>query len=160
MAMALSDTAVRVTWNPLLLTGIMGYRVYYRPTSGSRKRQSVERPVRVEGATSGSTTITDLQGGVQYQFQVVALAGTEEAEGPRSELNSNSMTTTNPPPDEDSSSGSTGPIVGGVVFAIALICIIILVVVVVVCLRRYVVNPQRACAEGYSTQLVCHSVCQ
>ena len=134
MAVALSNTAVRVTWNPLLLTGIVGYMVYYRPTSGSRKRQSVERSVRVEGATSGSTTIIDLQGGVQYQFQVVALAGPDEAEGPRSVLDGNSMTTTNPSPSD-----STGPIVGGVVFAIALICIIILVVVVVVCLRRYVV---------------------
>ena len=96
MAMTLSDTAVSVTWNPLLLTGIVGYRVYYRPTSGSRKRQSVEQFVRVENASSGSITITGLQGGVQYQFQVVALAGTEEAEGPRSELSCNSRTTTNP----------------------------------------------------------------
>ena len=56
----------------------------------------MEQAVRVEGANSGSTTITGLQGGVQYQFQVVALAGTEEAEGPRSVLNGNSMTTTNP----------------------------------------------------------------
>ena len=94
MAMSLSVTAVRVTWNPLLLTGIVGYRVDYRPTSGSRKRQSVERSVRVEGTTSGSVTITGLQGGVQYQFQVVALAGTEEAEGARSVLDRNSMTTT------------------------------------------------------------------
>ena len=92
--------AVRVTWNPLLLTGIVGYRVYYRPTSGTGKRQSPEQSEeqfeRVEGATSGSLTITGLQGGVQYQFQVVALAGTEETEGPRSELSSNSRTTTNP----------------------------------------------------------------
>ena len=58
MAVALSNTVVRVTWNPLLLTGIVGYRVYYRPTSGSRKRQSVEQSVRVEGATSGSVIIT------------------------------------------------------------------------------------------------------
>ena len=92
----LSNTAVIVSWDPLLLTGIVGYRVYYRPTSGSRKRQSMERSVRVESASSGSVTITGLQGGVQYQFQVVALAGTEETEGPRSELNSNSRTTTNP----------------------------------------------------------------
>ena len=92
----LSNTAVRVTWNPLLLTGIVGYRVYYRPTSGRRKRQSVERSVRVEGATSGSVTITGLQGGVQYQFQVVALGlqGGEEFEGARSVLDCNSMTTT------------------------------------------------------------------
>ena len=140
VAMAFSDTVVTVSWNPLMLTGIVGYRVYYRPTSGSRKRQSVERSVRVEGATSGSATITGLQGGEQYQFQVVALAGSEEAEGPRSVLDNNSRATTNPPrpPDEDSSSDSTGSIVGGVVFAIALICIIILAVVVVVCLRRYV----------------------
>ena len=96
MVMALSDTAVRVTWNPLLLTGIVGYRVYYRPTSGSRKRQSVEQSVRVEGATSGSVTITGLQGGVQYQFQVVALGlqGGEEFEGARSVLDCNSMATT------------------------------------------------------------------
>ena len=94
MAMSLSDTAVRVSWNPLLLTGIVGYRVYYRPTAGSRKRQSVEQSVRVEGATSGSVTITGLQGGVQYQFQVVALAGTDEAEGARSVLDRNSMATT------------------------------------------------------------------
>ena len=94
MAMSLSNTAVRVTWNPLLLTGIVGYRVYYRPTSGSRKRQSMEQSEHVEGANSGSTTITDLQGGVQYQFQVVALAGTDEAEGARSVLDHNSMATT------------------------------------------------------------------
>ena len=94
MAVALSDTAVRVTWNPLLLTGIVGYRVYYRPTSGSRKRQSVEQSVRVEGANSGSATITGLLGGVQYQFQVVALGlqGGEEFEGARSVLDYNSMT--------------------------------------------------------------------
>ena len=94
MAVALSNTTVRVTWNPLLLTGIMGYRVYYRPTSGSRKRQSV--CVWRVHANSGSTTITDLQGGVQYQFQVVALAGTEEAEVPRSELNSSNAMVTIP----------------------------------------------------------------
>ena len=64
---ALSNNAVTVSWNPLLLTGIVGYRVYYRPTSGSRKRQSVEQSVRVEGATLGSVTITGLQGGMQYQ---------------------------------------------------------------------------------------------
>ena len=92
--MVLSDTAVTVSWDPLLLTGIVGYRVYYRPTSGSRKRQSVEQSERVEGAASGSVTITGLQGGVQYQFQVVALAGSEEAEGPRSVLNCNSRATT------------------------------------------------------------------
>ena len=137
MAMALSNTAVRVTWDPLMLTGIVGYKVYYRPTSSTRKRQSAEQSEeqseRVEGANSDSITITGLQGGVQYQFQVAALAGTDEA-GPRSVLDGNSLTTTNPSPSD-----STGPIVGGMVFAIALICIIILVVVVVVCLRRYVV---------------------
>ena len=92
----LSNTAVRVTWDPLLLTGVVGYRVYYRPTSGSRKRQSMEQSVRVEGATSGSVTITGLQGGVQYQFQVVALGlqGGEEFEGARSVLDLNSMATT------------------------------------------------------------------
>ena len=89
----LSNNVVRVTWNPLLLTG---YRVYYRPTSGSRKRQSVEQSVHVEDATSNSVTITGLQGGVQYQFQVVALGlhGGEEFEGARSVLDFNSMTTT------------------------------------------------------------------
>ena len=93
---ALSNNAVTVSWNPLLLTGIVGYRVYYRPTSGSRKRQSVEQSVRVEGATSGSVTITGLQGGMQYQFQVVALGlqGGEEFEGARSVLDCNSMATT------------------------------------------------------------------
>ena len=93
---ALSNNAVTVSWNPLLLTGIVGYRVYYRPTSGSRKRQSVEQSVCVEGATSGSVTITGLQGGMQYQFQVVALGlqGGEEFEGARSVLDCKSMATT------------------------------------------------------------------
>ena len=104
----LSNTAVRVSWNPLLLTGIVGYRVYYRPTSGSRKRQSVEQSVRVEGATSGSTTITGLQGGVQYQFQVVALGlqGGEEFEGARSVLDLNSMATTDCSSSDITAAGS------------------------------------------------------
>ena len=62
----------------------------------SLRQQKETQSVRVEGATSGSVTITGLQGGVQYQFQVVALGlqGGEEFEGARSVLDCNSMTTT------------------------------------------------------------------
>ena len=90
----LSDASVQVTWDPLLIAaGIVGFRVYYSQAQ-SRKRQSEEAFVAVDGLVS-SATITCLSLGVQYQFQVVAraLQSGQILEGERSEVSEDSMIT-------------------------------------------------------------------
>ena len=65
----LSATSARVSWERITdISAISGYRVYYSPTE-SRRRQSMDVP-----ASESSVVITGLSGGVEYQFQVVAIA--------------------------------------------------------------------------------------
>ena len=68
----LSPTSVRVTWQAIDVPELTGYTVYYSSVSG-RKRQADEVAVEVP-STQSSIDITDLTSGVQYQFQVVAMA--------------------------------------------------------------------------------------
>ena len=68
----IDGTSVRVTWEPLDIPEITGYRVYY-PLSESRKRQSGGFK-DVEGREMSSTIVDGLRSGSTYSFSVVSLA--------------------------------------------------------------------------------------
>ena len=67
----LTDTAVNVSWGSVTVPGIVSYTVYYRPavTVGGQGEQSVTVP-----SSESSVVIEGLMTGVQYQFQVAAIA--------------------------------------------------------------------------------------
>jgi len=72
---SISDTSVRVSWEPLVIKGatVTGYTVFYSRVSGRRKRQDGEMSQNFPAnATSG--VIAGLESGATYQFQVLATA--------------------------------------------------------------------------------------
>ena len=82
----LSPTSVRVSWDRITDESVTGYRVYYSPKgSGQLDERSITLP-----ASESSVVITGLSGGVEYQFQVAAIAefGGQEVEGERSPITS------------------------------------------------------------------------
>ena len=86
-----SDTSVRVSWDSLDIPEITGYIVYYRETeSVSESEES-----RTVSSSVNSVLVEELSSGVEYQFQVVAIAEVEGAVsmGQRSVLNSKSIIT-------------------------------------------------------------------
>ena len=68
----IDGTSVRVTWEPLDIPEITGYRVYYS-LSESRKRQS-DIFKEVEGRETNSATVGGLTSGATYSFTVVGVA--------------------------------------------------------------------------------------
>ena len=100
-----TDTSVIVSWDIIDVAGVdvEGYTVYYSRVP-SRKRQAsggAEMSVDVS-STESSVTITGLEIGQQYQFQVVVrvLFRGQSITGSRTEFNCNTMitVTTAPPP--------------------------------------------------------------
>ena len=72
---SLSDTSVRVSWDPLVIEDatVTGYTVVYSQVSGRLKSQDGEMSHDfAANATSG--VITGLESGATYQFQVLATA--------------------------------------------------------------------------------------
>ena len=67
----LSATSVTVSWKSVTAPEIVSYTVYYRPTvaMGGENEQSVTVP-----SSENSVVIEGLMTGVQYQFQVAAVA--------------------------------------------------------------------------------------
>ena len=65
-------TSVRVSWDPLPLTVVDQYIIFYSQT-GNRKRQTTESSVVVSN-TITAVVISGLVTGADYQFQVVAQA--------------------------------------------------------------------------------------
>ena len=93
-----TETSVIVSWESIDVTGVdvEGYTVYYSRVS-SRKRQAGgggEMSVDVS-STESSVTITGLEAGQQYQFQVVVrvMFRGQSFIGDRSELNDNTRIT-------------------------------------------------------------------
>ena len=73
MVRAVSATSIQVTWDRLCTSEITGYRVYYRQ-SGKCEMDSTEQYTTVT-CSETSVTIDNLLTNVEYQFQVVAIAG-------------------------------------------------------------------------------------
>ena len=71
--MTISTTSIQVTWDQLCTSEITGYRVYYRQ-SGKCEMDSTEQYSTVS-CSENSVTIDNLLTNVEYQFQVVAIAG-------------------------------------------------------------------------------------
>ena len=71
-----NDTSVIVTWDPLLLTEITEYIVYYRQIENV-KRQTTESN-RTVSSSQSYVIIDELITGGEYQFQVVAQATVDE----------------------------------------------------------------------------------
>ena len=68
--MVISATSVRVSWDNLNLTGITGYIIYYVINENSETGESF-----TVSSSSSSATFTELTNGVEYKFQVAAIAG-------------------------------------------------------------------------------------
>ena len=64
-----SATSVNVSWESLDTSLITGYIVYYSPTERDGEEQLFTVP-----NSQNSVIINDLMSGVEYQFQVVAVA--------------------------------------------------------------------------------------
>ena len=69
----LSATSVRVSWDRLDIPEITGYIVYYIQT-GNSEMVTIETSVTVIGSEETFVVIDHLRSGVEYQFQVVAVA--------------------------------------------------------------------------------------
>ena len=68
----LSASSVNVSWERLDGSSITGYIVYYSPTGNGGAEQLFTVP-----SSQNSVIIRDLMSGVEYQFQVVAVAEVE-----------------------------------------------------------------------------------
>ena len=73
MVRAVSTTSIQVTWDRLCTSEVTGYRVYYRQ-SGKCEMDSTEQYSTVS-CSENSVMIDNLLTNVEYQFQVVAVAG-------------------------------------------------------------------------------------
>ena len=73
MVRAVSTTSIQVTWDRLCTSEITGYKIYYRQ-SGKCEMDSTEQYTTVT-CSETSVTIDNLLTNVEYQFQVVAIAG-------------------------------------------------------------------------------------
>ena len=71
--MSSANASVTVSWEEINITGFSGYMVYYGPVSGQDARQG-EMSVLVPNLDIGSTVITGLMSGAEYQFQVAVTA--------------------------------------------------------------------------------------
>ena len=69
----LSATSLRVSWDRLDIPEITGYIVYYSQT-GNSEMVTIETSVTVVGSEETFVVIDNLRSGVEYQFQVVAVA--------------------------------------------------------------------------------------
>ena len=80
----LSSTSVRVSWDSFNISEITHYIVYYNQT----ERVTPEKSVMVPGSEN-SVVINDLITGVEYQFQVIAIAERDgnRTMGERSKVN-------------------------------------------------------------------------
>ncbi len=96
VVVVLNSTSVRVSWTPIQVTEVTGYRVFYSSTNASGKKREVTSP---SGSPSGESNVTvsgppavvtGLSPGQSYQFQVQALVEVdgETLEGERSESES------------------------------------------------------------------------
>ena len=125
----IDGTSVRVSWEPLDIPEITGYRVYYS-LSESRKRQS-GGIIEVEGRETNSTTVRGLRRGATYTFSVVGVARLD-GEGPI--IGEIVLGRTFEVPAGGGS--SVGGIVAGVIVAIVVIAIIVIATVFIVYLWR------------------------
>ena len=89
-ALVLSSISVRVSWDRLEIPEITGYIVYYSRT-GNSEMATIETSILVTVIDSEETfvVIDYLSSGVEYQFQVVAVAeldGDIYVRGPRANV--------------------------------------------------------------------------
>ena len=73
MVLLLSSISVRVSWDRLDIPEITGYMVYYSQT-GNFEMVTIETSITVTGSVETFVVIDNLRSGVEYQFQVVAVA--------------------------------------------------------------------------------------
>ena len=125
----IDGTSVRVTWEPLDIPEITGYRVYYS-LSESRKRQS-DSFKEVEGRETNSATVGGLTSGATYTFSVVGVARLDGDDPIIGEIVPGQTF------DVPGGGGSSvGGIVGGIIVAIVVIAIIVIATVFIVYLWR------------------------
>ena len=68
-----SDGSVRVSWDRIDLPEITGYAIFYSRADNNVNVDVIEASVHVTNTTN-STVIENLMSGVEYQFQVAAIA--------------------------------------------------------------------------------------
>ena len=75
MATHINNTAIRVSWSPLILAQargfLTGYTITLTPTPTSRKRQNNGIVIAMAGPTGTSIVVTGLNPTVQYSVTVV-----------------------------------------------------------------------------------------
>ena len=125
----IDGTSVNVTWEPLDIPEITGYRVYYS-LSESRKRQS-DSFIEVGGRETNSAIVGGLTSGATYSFSVVGVARLDGEDDIIGEI---VLGRTFEVPAGGGS--SVGGIVAGIIVAIVVIAIIVIATVFIVYLWR------------------------
>ena len=88
MALVLSSTSIQVSWDRLDIPEITSYIVYYSRT-GNNEMVTIETSITISGSKANFVVIDYLSSGVEYQFQVVAVAeldGDIYVRGPRANM--------------------------------------------------------------------------
>ena len=115
-----------MSWELLDIPEITGYIVYYSQTNNGE-----DIIVNVSSSTS-VVVVTDLTSGMEYQFEVVAVAELDGdvVIGEREEEFRGHVTPTSSPTQP-----SIGPIIGGVVAILIAVTVVIIIFVILFCLR-------------------------
>ena len=123
----LSATSVRVSWELLDIPEVTGYIVYYSQTNNGEK----DTIINVSSSTS-VVVVTDLTSGMEYQFEVVAVAELDgdAVMGERSNEYTKRLTPTSIPTTQI----SVAPIIGGVMVFIVAVAFVAVVVVILLLL--------------------------
>ena len=104
-----SATSIQVSWDRLDIPEIIGYIVYYSQT-GNSEMVTIETSVTVIGSEETFVVIDNLRSGVEYQFQVVAVAELDGESNAIMGVRSNvSVSRPTPPPPTTMPPPSTTP---------------------------------------------------